>query len=343
MSLDRQPPRLGPRRGPVIVLALVALFALLGVGLAIDASPAATRDDQVRAIATTLRCPVCAGEDVADSAAPLAQSMRLVIGEQLDQGRSPAQISEWFALTYGDDVLLEPPARGAGWVMWVLPLLVLAGAGVLLARHWRPGWRAIAVGAGVTVVVLAVWVVPTGAGPAAGGGPATGGSDTSGADARPGGGPAPAADVAPLGDAAVPLAEAAAPLTVLRAGVAELPGSAPLRATLAARLEESGAYGEAAREYAALVRLRPLDPDVRYRQAFALVRGGDTDTARGVLRDALELHEDQPEVLLLLGTLEQSEDPEEGSRLFRRFLDLAPDHPQAGQVRDWLADREEDT
>lgn len=151
------------------------------------------------------------------------------------------------------------------------------------------------------------------------------------------------ADAAPRGEAATPLAEDAAPLTVLRAGVAELPGSAPLRATLAARLEESGAYGEAAREYAALVRLRPLDPDVRYRQAFALVRGGDTDTARGVLRDALELHEDQPEVLLLLGTLEQSEDPDEGSRLFRRFLEVAPDHPQAGQVRDWLADREEDT
>ena len=133
-----------------------------------------------------------------------------------------------------------------------------------------------------------------------------------------------------------------APLGVLRDGVAELPGSASLRATLAGRLEATGAYEEAAQEYTALVRLRPLDPDVRYREAFSLVRSGDHEQARASLRDALELQHDHPEALLLLGSLEQTVDPDEGRRLLTRFLEGAPEHPQADRVRDWLAEREEE-
>lgn len=318
MSTDPAPTR-PVRRGPVLVVALVALFALLGLGLAVDGSRTVTRDDQVRSVATTLRCPVCAGENVADSAAPLAESMRLVIGEQLDQGRSPGEIRAWFAQTYGDDVLLAPPARGAGWAMWALPLGVLVVAGMLLARRWLPRdgrgacRRAVLAGALAAAVVLAGWLAPALSGP----------------DGIPEHAPDRTAD-------------GSAPLDVLRAGVAELPGSASLRATLAGRLEADGAYEEAALEYSALVRLRPLDPDVRYREAFALVRSGDLEGARGSLREALALHDDHPEALLLLGSLEQAADPGEGRRLLARFLAVAPDHPQAGQVRDWLAEQEED-
>lgn len=301
------------------MLVLVTLLAVAGLAAAGLGGPrATTQDDQVRAVATTLRCPVCAGEDVADSAAPLAESMRLVIAEQLDEGRSPAQIRGWFAQTYGDDVLLAPPARGAGWVMWAVPLLVLVGAGVLLARRWRRGRWPVVAGVAAAVVLVGVWAVP------------------SMLDHRvglrwgevPDGGP---------GLQGSPLAvDAQAPVSVLQAGVAELPGSAPLRATLATRLEEAGDYEQAAQEYAVLVRLRPLDPDVRYREAFALVRAGDQDAARASLQLALDLRQDHPEALLLLGTLEQERDPAEGVRLLSRFLEVAPEHPQADQVRDWL-------
>lgn len=323
------PPRRGSglRRGPALVLVLVGIFAVVALALALGGQRAATHEDQVRSVATTLRCPVCAGEDVADSAAPLAESMRLVIGEQLEQGRSPAQVREWFAQTYGDDVLLAPPARGAGWVMWAVPLAVLASAGVLLARRWLPehrrgaGWRSALAGAAVAAVVLAVWLVPA---TTDGGDPdGTGGAGTAGGNGIPGPGPDRlAGDDAPLG--------------VLRAGVAELPGSAPLRTTLAGRLEADGAYPEAAEEYAALVRLRPLDPDLRYREAFALVRAGDDTGARATLEEALRVEPDHPASLLLLGSLVQQEDTAEGARLLGRFVEVAPEHAQAEEVRGWL-------
>lgn len=327
-------------RGPIVALALVGVLMLLGLGFAVEGSRPLTHDDQIRSVATTLRCPVCAGENVADSAAPLAESMRLVIGEQLDQGRSPGEIRAWFAQTYGDDVLLAPPARGAGWVMWVVPLVVLGLAGVLLARRWLPGrgrgaaWRAGLAGVAAAVVVLGIWLVPA----ANDGGTAEGAAN----DPVPPGSLGAEAPLTGADGIPDPLAAEGAPLGVLREGVAELPGSAPLRATLASRLEGTGEYEGAAQQYTALVRLRPLDPDVRYREAFALLRSGDTQRARASLQGALELQDDHPETLLLLGSLEQTADPDEGHRLLTRFLEAAPDHPQADQVRDWLAEREED-
>ena len=178
----------------------------------------------------------------------------------------------------------------------------------------RPGWwRSTAVGVGVTAAVLAVWLLQ------AGGSGTVDGTGTAGASGTVDG----AGTTGTLGAAADDpgLADDAAPLGVLRAGVDELPGSVPLRVTLATRLEATGAYEEAAHEYAALVRLRPLDPDLRYRKAFALARGGDTDGARASLQDALELQEDHPEALLLLGALEQTVNDAEGARVLTRFLD----------------------
>lgn len=61
-----------------------------------------------------------------------------------------------------------------------------------------------------------------------------------------------------------------------------------------------------------------------------------------VLHDALTLQEDHPETLLLLGSLEQTANPDEGRRLLSRFLEAAPDHPQADQVRRWLIERHTD-
>ena len=108
-------------------LAVTAVFAVAGLVTAATPRAEVSLAEQTRAVAQTLRCPTCLGEDVADSAAPLAESMRLVVAEQLAAGASPAQVRAWFAQRYGDEVLLDPPARGHGWLLWLVPLALLAG------------------------------------------------------------------------------------------------------------------------------------------------------------------------------------------------------------------------
>jgi cytochrome c-type biogenesis protein CcmH len=96
-------------------------------------------DDDVRAIAKQLRCPICESVSVADSPAELAVQMRGVIRRKLEAGESERQILDYFVAAYGDSVLLEPPRRGLGWAVWLGPLIVLAaGAGILwfMLHRW---------------------------------------------------------------------------------------------------------------------------------------------------------------------------------------------------------------
>ncbi len=92
-------------------------------------------DAQVREIAMQLRCPVCQGETVFDSRAGLAMEMKEVTREQLAEGRTAEQILSFFQARYGDYVLMEPPRRGVNWLIWIGPLVLLLGGGLLLTRH----------------------------------------------------------------------------------------------------------------------------------------------------------------------------------------------------------------
>jgi cytochrome c-type biogenesis protein CcmH len=126
-------------------LFLVVLLA----GGVVGPSPARAEpiDDQVRQIAKQLRCPICESVSVADSPADLAVQMRALIRKKLEAGESEQQIVDYFVATYGDSVLLEPPRRGLGWVVWLGPVLALALGGVVLYLVLRVWVRARAEGA----------------------------------------------------------------------------------------------------------------------------------------------------------------------------------------------------
>lgn len=76
-------------------------------------------------IAAKLRCTVCQNQPVAESNSGLASDMRNVITEKLKQGRNEKEIIQFFVDRYGDYVLLEPPRSGNGFLLWLLPPLLL--------------------------------------------------------------------------------------------------------------------------------------------------------------------------------------------------------------------------
>ena len=92
-------------------------------------------DIQVREIAKTLRCTVCQTENIWESGAPLAQQMRGVVRERLKMGHSPEDIKEYFLSRYGDYIMMQPPARGVNWLLWLGPFILLLGGGVLLYKE----------------------------------------------------------------------------------------------------------------------------------------------------------------------------------------------------------------
>jgi cytochrome c-type biogenesis protein CcmH len=118
---------------------LVALVAALAVGV-LDDSETRTPEDRVNALAASIRCPQCRSQSAGDSDAPTAQAVRREIAERVEAGQSDADIRSYFASTYGEEILLRPPASGVGALVWVVPVaaFVLAAGGLAYAfARWK--------------------------------------------------------------------------------------------------------------------------------------------------------------------------------------------------------------
>jgi cytochrome c-type biogenesis protein CcmH len=121
------------------LLMPVAALAAAGPAKADAGSASPDLDERVRAVASELRCVVCQNLSVADSPSDLAKEMRNLVGELLQQGKTPEEIKAYFQSRYGDFVLLEPPKRGFNLLVWGLPFaaLLVGACGVyLVARRW---------------------------------------------------------------------------------------------------------------------------------------------------------------------------------------------------------------
>ncbi len=119
-------------------------LAVLLIAAVLAAAPfAGAQDVQIGSrafdISRNLRCPVCTSESVADSSAEIAQQMRGLIQEKIEEGLSDAQIYAFFQERYGDWILLDPPKRGVHLLVWLLPVLIGAAAVVVvvsMTRRW---------------------------------------------------------------------------------------------------------------------------------------------------------------------------------------------------------------
>ena len=89
---------------------------------------------RARAITINLRCPVCQGESIDDSNAPISRDLRLAVRERLLAGDSDEQVIDYVTTRYGEFVLFKPRSTGSGLVLWLAgPLMLLAGAGLAYA------------------------------------------------------------------------------------------------------------------------------------------------------------------------------------------------------------------
>lgn len=101
-------------------------------GVAPGPPPAEAEVDlRTAALSKLLRCPVCQGLAVSDSTSEAAVAFRGRVRELVAQGYSDPQILDFFVDRYGDFILLDPPAEGLNWVIWVGPGL-LAGTALAL-------------------------------------------------------------------------------------------------------------------------------------------------------------------------------------------------------------------
>lgn len=92
---------------------------------------------RARAISQTLRCPVCQGENIDESNAPISHDLRMFVRERLTQGDTDAQVIDAVTARFGEYVLFEPAARGVNWLLYLAGPLMAVVAAVVLWRILR--------------------------------------------------------------------------------------------------------------------------------------------------------------------------------------------------------------
>ena len=130
-----------PARRPVAAFAVFALMQWASCGARAVQSDEVLQnpvlEHQAREISAELRCLVCQNQSIDDSDAPLARDLRLIVRERLQAGDSRADVIEFVVARYGEFILLRPRLSPKTYVLWMAPLLLLAGGVWLAYRQFR--------------------------------------------------------------------------------------------------------------------------------------------------------------------------------------------------------------
>ncbi|WP_347266371.1 cytochrome c-type biogenesis protein [Paracoccus sp. (in: a-proteobacteria)] len=119
----------------VLLLCLSLLMALPVLAVQPDeVLPDPALEARAREISKGLRCPVCQGESIDESNAPISRDLRLYLRERLVAGDSDREAVQAVTDRFGEYVLFEPPARGVNWLLYLAgPAMLLLG----LVLGWR--------------------------------------------------------------------------------------------------------------------------------------------------------------------------------------------------------------
>jgi cytochrome c-type biogenesis protein CcmH len=122
--------------------ALIGLAALAASFAASAVQPDEMLKDpaleaRARALSADIRCLVCQNQSIDDSDASLAHDLRLLVRDQIKQGRSDGEIRDFLVERYGAFVLLDPPFQGSTLLLWLGPAIVLLAGAAGLAAYFR--------------------------------------------------------------------------------------------------------------------------------------------------------------------------------------------------------------
>jgi len=90
--------------------------------------------EQVDKISKNLRCLICQGQSIYDSQSDFAISMRILIKNKLEAGKSEDEIYDFLKKKYGEWIVYEPEFNKKTFILWTLPVILFIFGGLLIIR-----------------------------------------------------------------------------------------------------------------------------------------------------------------------------------------------------------------
>ena len=90
-----------------------------------------------RQLSQEIRCPKCQNQNIADSNAPIARDLRVVLHEQLEAGRSDEEVLAYMVDRYGEFVRYRPVVDRQTFLLWWSPVVLLVLGVMVLVWQLR--------------------------------------------------------------------------------------------------------------------------------------------------------------------------------------------------------------
>ena len=79
-----------------------------------------------------IRCLVCQGQSIADSSSDFARTVKLVINDQIKDGKTEKEIYKLLVEKYGEWIVYKPPLNKYNFILWFFPYFILIIGGFLI-------------------------------------------------------------------------------------------------------------------------------------------------------------------------------------------------------------------
>ena len=84
-----------------------------------------------------IRCLVCQGQSVFDSNSEFSQTIKLVVRDQIKEGKSEQEIYNFLVDKYGEWIVYNPSFNKTNFLLWSLPYIVLLVGGFIIFTFFR--------------------------------------------------------------------------------------------------------------------------------------------------------------------------------------------------------------
>ena len=94
----------------------------------------ADEQDKRNQITKNLRCLICQGQSVYDSDSEFANSLKVFVKNELNNGKTEIQIYDDLKEKYGDWILYDPEFNKNTFFLWLLPILLFLMGGAIIFK-----------------------------------------------------------------------------------------------------------------------------------------------------------------------------------------------------------------
>jgi cytochrome c-type biogenesis protein CcmH len=106
-----------------IIYYILSVLCILNWAVASEISEQQARAEKLYKI---IRCMPCVTEPIAESRSDFANEMRAFILKEIKQGKTDHEIITSLKKSYGDDIIMETHFTPKTFLLWLLPMLILA-------------------------------------------------------------------------------------------------------------------------------------------------------------------------------------------------------------------------